>query len=93
MQAGAVDSAAAVQRPCGSGDGTASAAPRRGVLPGSFLDLMTRATDRTTGMGFTDFEIANQVCCTCVHVLPLGLQMHPPGSLSCSLHTKARRTQ
>jgi len=55
--------------------------------------LMTRATDRTTGRGFTDFEIANQVCCTCVHVLPLGLEMHPPGSLSCSLHTKARRTQ
>ena len=33
---------------------------RRGVAPGSFLDLLMRATDRTTGRGFTDLEIANQ---------------------------------
>ena len=33
---------------------------RRGVAPGSFLDLLMRATDRTTGRGFTDMEIANQ---------------------------------
>lgn len=36
--------------------------PRRGVLPGSFLDLMMQATDKTTGKSFSDFEIANQVC-------------------------------
>ena len=28
---------------------------------GSFLDLLMRATDRTTGRGFTDVEVANQV--------------------------------
>ena len=36
------------------------AGPRRGVAPGSFLDLLARASDRTTGRGFTDMEIANQ---------------------------------
>ncbi|KAK9827982.1 hypothetical protein WJX81_005128 [Elliptochloris bilobata] len=34
---------------------------RRGVAPGSFLDLLMRAADRTTGRGFTDLEVANQV--------------------------------
>ena len=42
--------------PGGAKEGTA----RRGVAPGSFLDLLMRATDRTTGRGFTDTEIANQ---------------------------------
>ena len=35
---------------------------RRGVQPGSFIDLLMRAKDKTTGRGFTDMEIANQVC-------------------------------
>ena len=34
---------------------------RRGVAPGSFIDLLLRSTDRTTGKGLTDYEIANQV--------------------------------
>ena len=34
---------------------------RKGVAPGSFLDLLMRAKDRTTGAGFTDLELANQV--------------------------------
>ena len=34
---------------------------RRGVQPGSFIDLLMRAKDKTTGKGFTDMEIANQV--------------------------------
>ena len=34
---------------------------RRGVAPGSFLDLLMRAKDRTTGRGFTDVELAAQV--------------------------------
>ena len=42
--------------PGGPKGGTA----RRGVAPGSFLDLLMRATNRTTGRGFTDTEIANQ---------------------------------
>ena len=42
--------------PEGATEGTA----RRGVAPGSFLDLLMRATDRTTDRGFTDTEIANQ---------------------------------
>ncbi|CAL5225498.1 g8326 [Coccomyxa viridis] len=33
---------------------------RRGVQPGSFIDLLMRAKDKTTGQGFTDLEIANQ---------------------------------
>lgn len=37
---------------------------RRGVQPGSFIDLLMRAKDKTTGRGFTDMEIANQVCIT-----------------------------
>ena len=36
---------------------------RKGVAPGSFLDLLMRAKDRTTGRGFTDLELANQVLC------------------------------
>ena len=34
---------------------------RKGVAPGSFIDLLMRSKDRTTGQGFTDLEIANQV--------------------------------
>lgn len=47
-----------------AGSSAASAArnqSRRGVLPGSFLDLMMQAVDKTTGQGFTDYEIVNQV--------------------------------
>ena len=47
------------------GSGQPSATPRRGVLPGSFLDLMMQATDKTTGKCFSDFEIANQACFFC----------------------------
>ena len=42
-------------------EGTEGATARSGVAPGSFLDLLMRASDRTTGRGFTDMEIANQV--------------------------------
>ena len=52
----AASPAAAQGGPGGAKEGTA----RRGVAPGSFLDLLMRATDRTTGRGFTDTEIANQ---------------------------------
>ena len=31
------------------------------MQPGSFIDLLMRAKDKTTGRGFTDMEIANQV--------------------------------
>lgn len=31
------------------------------MQPGSFIDLLMRAKDKTTGQGFTDMEIANQV--------------------------------
>ena len=34
---------------------------RKGVAPGSFLDLLMRTKDRTTGRGFTDVELASQV--------------------------------
>ena len=34
---------------------------RKGVAPGSFLDLLMRTKDRTTGRGFTDVELAAQV--------------------------------
>jgi hypothetical protein len=34
------------------------------VQPGSFIDLLMRAKDKTTGRGFTDMEIANQVIYT-----------------------------
>lgn len=37
-----------------------SLALRKGVAAGSFLDLLMRATDKTTGAGFSDIEIANQ---------------------------------
>ena len=47
------------------GNGLPIAPPRRGVLPGSFLDLMMQATDKTTGNRFSDFEIANQACHSC----------------------------
>ena len=47
------------------GCGQPSATPRRGVLPGSFLDIMMQATDKTTGNCFSDFEIANQACPSC----------------------------
>ena len=53
----AAPDAAAQGGPKAGKEGTA----RRGVAPGSFLDLLMRATDRTTGRGFTDLEIANQV--------------------------------
>lgn len=33
----------------------------KGVAPGSFMDLLLRSTDKTTGKGLTDYEIANQV--------------------------------
>ena len=33
---------------------------RKGVAPGSFLDLLMRTKDRTTGRGFTDVELAAQ---------------------------------
>lgn len=52
----AATTTAAEGGPKGVKEGTA----RRGVAPGSFLDLLMRATDRTTGRGFTDTEIANQ---------------------------------
>ena len=52
----AASDAAAEGGPKGAKGGTA----RRGVAPGSFLDLLMHATDRTTGRGFTDLEIANQ---------------------------------
>lgn len=45
---------------------------RRGVAPGSFLDLLMRATDRTTGRGFTDTEIANQAR---AHARPVHLRL------------------
>ena len=34
------------------------------MQPGSFIDLLMRAKDKTTGRGFTDMEIANQVIYT-----------------------------
>ena len=46
---------------------------RRGVQPGSFIDLLMRAKDKTTGQGFTDLEIANQVASLLPH---LSLQIH-----------------
>lgn len=42
-------------------EGAEGAPVRSGVAPGSFLDLLMRGSDRTTGRGFTDMEIANQV--------------------------------
>jgi len=49
---------------------TEAAGPRRGIAPGSFLDLVMRARDRTTGHGFTDLEIANQARHLLVRPLP-----------------------
>lgn len=43
---------------------------RRGVQPGSFIDLLMRAKDKTTGQGFTDLEIANQVALSAIPLLP-----------------------
>ncbi len=40
---------------------TISTQTRQVVQPGSFLDLLLRTTDRTTGLGLTDREMANQV--------------------------------
>lgn len=37
---------------------------RKGVAPGSFLDLLMHGKDRTTGEGFTDLALANQVLTT-----------------------------
>ena len=54
---------------------TSGPPPRRGVLPGSFLDLMMQATDKTTGKSFSDFEIANQVCHRGYHEEVLGLAL------------------
>ncbi len=34
---------------------------RRGVLPGSFVDLLVNATDKATGQSLTDIERTNQV--------------------------------
>ena len=53
------------RRQHGSSLTTAAPAPssmtlRSGVAPGSFLALIARATDRTTGKPFTDVEVANQ---------------------------------
>ena len=33
---------------------------RRGVAPGSFVDLLVNATDKTTGTSLTDLERTNQ---------------------------------
>jgi len=55
---------------CGDAE---AAGPRRGIAPGSFLDLVMRARDRTTGRGFTDLEIANQARRLLVRPLPGGL--------------------
>ncbi len=34
---------------------------RKGVAPGSFIDLLVKSADRTSGRTFTDSEIAAQV--------------------------------
>jgi hypothetical protein len=34
---------------------------RRGVSPGSFVDLLVNATDKATGQSLTDLERTNQV--------------------------------
>jgi hypothetical protein len=34
---------------------------RRGVAPGSFVDLLVNATDKATGTSLTDLERTNQV--------------------------------
>lgn len=41
--------------------GKADPGHRKGVAPGSFIDLLVTAADRTTGRAFTDGEIAAQV--------------------------------
>ena len=48
---------------------------RAGVAPGSFVDLLVRGADRTTGRAFTDSQIASQVpalglliCCNLINV-------------------------
>ena len=55
---------------------------RRGVQPGSFIDLLMRAKDKTTGQGFTDLEIANQVTPFLLHTgeyLSLSLPYYQAG--------------
>ena len=61
-----------VRMPSGGGKATSDRSPvasvahvdagfRRGVAPGSFIDLLVRANDRTTGSKFSDTELASQV--------------------------------
>jgi hypothetical protein len=37
-----------------------AAGERRGVAPGSFVDLLVHATDKATGLSLTDLERTNQ---------------------------------
>lgn len=67
MQGESVAGTEAVPQAGAAVGATSGPPPRRGVLPGSFLDLMMQATDKTTGKSFSDFEIANQVCHRAYH--------------------------
>ena len=48
---------------------------RRGVAPGSFVDLLVNATDKATGTSLTDLERTNQVPSR-IPVTPLLAGMH-----------------
>lgn len=49
---------------------------RGGVLPGSFIDILVQANDRTTGQALSDSQIASQVClggvCSCYMLIAEG---------------------
>lgn len=50
---------------------------RKGVAPGSFVDLLVRANHRGTEQKFTDTEIVSQVCCAALALLQSGRKAAP----------------
>lgn len=47
-------------------DGKGTSAVRRGVKPGSFIDLLVKSSDRETGDALPDKVIAQQVVTACL---------------------------
>ena len=70
---------------------------KRGVAPGSFVDLLVNATDKATGMSLTDLERTNQVIgyldylpsLRCIlNSLPILDPLSYPAVHSCSMHAQ-----
>ena len=62
----------------------------KGVMPGSFIDVLCQATHKPTGRPFTDIEIAQQANTALTYIAALCCKIDAPCACSGCLHDVLR---